>query len=224
MKPNKIFLVRHGESQGNIDKLVYSKIPDYALGLTDKGKAQAIEAGKKLREMSNGRAMFYISSYHRTRQTFEGLAKAFKREDIVYREDPRIIEQSWSGTLRPQGFNLQTERDRDSYGQFYYRFANGESCLEVYTRLSTFLDTLHRDFEKPDYPENAVIVMHGMSMRVFLMRWFHWTVEEFESIRNPKNCDIIVLEREDGGKYRLATELRKHPNYTHSFQAPINLG
>ena len=75
--------------------------------------------------------------------------------------------------------------NRDAYGTFYYRISEGESGADVYDRVSDFFGTLHRDFEKPDFPANALIVTHGMTLRLFLMRWFHWTVEEFEQLANP---------------------------------------
>jgi broad specificity phosphatase PhoE len=70
------------------------------------------------------------------------------------------------------------------------------------------METLHRDFRKPDFPDNALIVTHGMTLRLFLMKWFHWHVEEFENVRNPKNCQIVIMERQDNGKYKLTTKLR----------------
>jgi broad specificity phosphatase PhoE len=75
--------------------------------------------------------------------------------------------------------------------------------------MSTFLETLFRDFEKPEYAQNVLIVTHGFALRLFLMRWFHWSVEEFENLRNPKNCQVIVMEQESGGRYKLVTELVK---------------
>ena len=54
------------------------------------------------------------------------------------------------------------------------------------------------------------------------MRWFHWTVEEFEYLSNPNNCAIIILEKQLDGKYLLTTELKKHTVF-HSFQRPIKL-
>ena len=53
---------------------------------------------------------------------------------------------------------------------FYYRIPDGESGADVYDRVSTFLETLYRDFAKPDYPENTIIVTHGMTLRLFFMR------------------------------------------------------
>ncbi|GAA3294993.1 hypothetical protein GCM10020295_21010 [Streptomyces cinereospinus] len=38
-----------------------------------------------------------------------------------------------------------------------------------------------------------LLVTHGLAMRLFCMRWFHWTVAEFESLSNPGNGEIRML-------------------------------
>jgi hypothetical protein len=40
-------------------------------------------------------------------------------------------------------------------------------------------------------------------MRLFLMRWFHWSVEYFESLENPEFCEIRTLVRQESGRYVL---------------------
>jgi broad specificity phosphatase PhoE len=45
-------------------------------------------------------------------------------------------------------------------------------------------------------PQNTLIVSHGITIRLFLMRWFHWTVEEFECLRNLDNCEYYILKRQ----------------------------
>jgi broad specificity phosphatase PhoE len=52
-----------------------------------------------------------------------------------------------------------------------------------------------------------IVVSHGLTIRLFLMRWFHWTVEQFEKLRNPKNCQHYVLDKMPNGKYQLMTEM-----------------
>lgn len=99
---------------------------------------------------------------------------------------------------------------------------HGESCADVYDRLSGFFDTLHRDFEKADFLQNVVIVTHGMAIRLFLMKWFHWTVKDFERIANPCNCQIIEMQLQKNGKYKLVSDMDKHEVY-HKFQRPISL-
>lgn len=93
---------------------------------------------------------------------------------------------------------------RENFGKFYYRFPEGETGADVYDRVSTFLETLHRDFKKKDFPQNVVIVTHGLTMRLFLMRWFHLKVEEYEAIKNPKNCDFIILTKNKINKYEIS--------------------
>lgn len=233
-KPDHIILVRHGESEGNVNRAIYARIPDYAVKLTEKGKNQALEAGQKLRILLEDKeAAYYVSPFHRTRQTFAEIAKSVKPNRV--REDPRLREQEWSGVL-PKAATREDmkalEEERDAYGTFYYRFAGGESAADVYDRISTFLDTLHRDFEKEDFPEACIIVTHGMTLRVFLMRWFSsTTIEEFELLANPENCCRIVLKK-DGNKYKLCqnenliqagiiSKLRKYDKPKHPYQMPI---
>lgn len=212
MRPKRIILIRHGESEGNIDQSIYHKKPDYAVELTEKGQEQAIDAGEKIAFLIEDESVcVYSSPFYRTRETLQGI------EQTVYfewkREDPRLREQEWSGRLLDSEiYNKRKEivQARDDYGSFFYRFDSGESCADVFDRVSSFFDTLHRDFRKDDYPENCVIVTHGMLIRVFLMRWFHLTVEEFEALRNPPNASITILENQGNGKYKLAEEYPKY--------------
>lgn len=51
---------------------------------------------------------------------------------------------------------------------------------------------------------NIVIVSHGVTSRVFLMKWFRWTVEQFERLHNLTNCEVRVMQLGAGGEYSLA--------------------
>lgn len=207
MSPQHIILIRHGQSEGNVDKKIYRDVPDYAIQLTRLGRQQARAAGKHLRsqlselglsfpkregffEMADP-VMFYVSPLWRTRQTYQEIVKFFPRFDT--REDARIREQEW-GHLREFDVIKSWEAERDAFGSYYYRFEHGESGADVEDRLSSFLDTLHRDFERPDFPSVAVLVTHGFTMRMFLKRWFHWTPEQFEKLANPANCEMFWLK------------------------------
>lgn len=221
MKPKRIFLIRHGESEINADISTLLKKPDYAGVLTEKGRAQALEVGKRVAEIvGTDPYMVYSSPYWRTRQTYQ-LATRGLHAPFHYYEDPRLREQEW-GTrlLKNVGALKERENDeRDSYGHFYYRFDNGESCADVYHRVSDFINTMHRDFEKPHFPDNVFIFNHGMTIRVFLMRWFHWSVEHFESIRNIENCGMVeLLWNPDKGAYELQTPLETYPERRHEYQ------
>lgn len=52
---------------------------------------------------------------------------------------------------------------------------------------------------------NLVIVSHGFTARVFLMKWFNWTVEQFEKLNRMKSSEFQVLQLgKGGGDYSLA--------------------
>lgn len=209
MKPRRIILVRHGESEGNLDNSKYETTPDYALKLTQKGISQAVQAGKDIKSMLGDESIYvYLSPFFRTRETYKHIHASISDNVTKAIEDPRIREQDW-GHLRHPDDNKGIIKERDDFSTFYFRIPDGESGADVFDRVTTFLDTLHRDFEKLNYPENVLIVSHGMTIRLFLMRWFHWSVEEFESLHNPKNCQIIIMEKQIDNHYRLISELAR---------------
>ncbi len=200
-RPNRIILVRHGESQGNLDDTIYERVPDHRISLTDKGFEQARATGETLRAVLDGESVeVYVSPYVRTRQTLEALALPVAERDV--RVEPRLREQDWANFQDPADIAEQKEL-RDRYGHFYYRFTHGESGSDVYDRVSSFLESMHRNFETPAAPRNVVIVTHGLTMRLFCMRWFHWSVEYFESLDNPANAEPVVLLRQPDCRYKL---------------------
>ncbi len=208
MKPKRIILVRHGQSEGNEDASNYETIPDYALNLTKLGHSQAVQAGQEILErIGSETVQAYISPYYRTRQTYEGIALVLKGAIKGCNEDPRMREQDWGHLRHPDDSRL-LRVERNQYSLFYYRMKDGESGADVYDRVSVFFETMYRDFNKESFPENVLIVTHGMTLRIFLMRWLHWTVEEYEALDNPGNCQVIVMEQDEQGKYQLIEPLK----------------
>lgn len=223
MKPDRIFIVRHGQSQGNVDRAVYQTVPDYALQLTELGQQQATEAGRRIHSVigfPHQSIQFYVSPFWRTRQTYLGIKNYLNPCCYKFYEDPRLREQEWNQKLGTrEGYRETEEVERDNYGHFYYRFNGGESCADVFDRVSDFMGTMFRDFQKKDFPRNVIIVTHGMTMRLMLMRWYHISVEEFESWGNPANGEYYLLERREDEKYELMTPLKTHV-LRHTFQFP----
>ncbi|MDX6327703.1 MAG: hypothetical protein QOI83_86 [Streptomycetaceae bacterium] len=200
-KPRRIVLIRHGESQGNVDDAIYERVPDHALALTATGQRQVREAGEQVRELfGNERVQAFVSPYRRTHQTFHGLGLDPDRTRA--KEEPRLREQDWGNYQDAEDVQRQ-RKARDAYGHFFYRFAQGESGADVYDRVGAFLETLYRAFDAPDFPPNVLLVTHGLTMRLFCMRWFHWTVDEFECLSNPGNAETRMLLIGPSGRYRL---------------------
>ena len=100
-------------------------------------------------------------------------------------------------------------QERADYGHFFYRIPNGESAADAYDRVSGFNESLWRSFGEDDFASVCVLVTHGLMTRVFLMKWYHWSVEYFEDLRNVNHCEFIVMARsKDSGKYVLKNKLR----------------
>ena len=164
---------------------------------------------------------FYVSPFWRARSTFEGVTSVFSKSQFEYNEEPRLREQEW-GYLRSQEEFYKICQERREYGTFYYRIPGGEAGSDVYDRVNDLLGSLHRDFSEKDFPENSVLVAHGLTIRLFIMRFFHLTVEEFEQMLAPKNCDLVVLELQDDNHYRLMT-LMVESTETLRYSRPINV-
>lgn len=205
MKPLRITFIRHGESVGNVNPQAHATIPDHRLDLTALGRQQAEAAGRSFAATLKGdRVAVYCSTFARTRQTFESFRTGLPSNCIhSIKEDLRLREQEW-GHLRPVRATRKIERERDAFGPLYFRIPDGESGADVYDRCSGFLDTLHRDFAKKDFPRRVLIVTHGMTLRILIMRWLHLSPEEFHRMKNPKNCEMFDLLLGRNRKYSLA--------------------
>jgi len=99
---------------------------------------------------------------------------------------------------------------RREVGPFFYRFPGGESGADIYDRVTAFIVFLHRQFRSPDCPRNIVIITHGGTVRMFLMRWFHWHVETFQGLHNPGPCELVIL--------------KQHDDFNRSFQIASHIG
>jgi hypothetical protein len=100
-------------------------------------------------------------------------------------------------------------RERADYGHFFYRIPNGESGADVYDRITSFNGSLWRRFSEDDMASVAVLVTHGLCSRVFLMAWYHYSVEFFEDLRNINHCEFLVMKLGDNGRYVLQNKLRR---------------
>ncbi len=186
-----IKLVRHGESEANVGRASPQELGDHNIALTDRGRAQARAAGVALGRGFLEGAQVYCSPYRRTRETLDALClgAGYERGAAALRvfEDPRLRE------VEHGYFDYEAQReDRALHGWFYYRFRGGESPADCYDRTSGFLDSLMRQVERKR-ARRVLIVSHGLTIRCFVMRFLHLTVEEFEALANPGNAAIITI-------------------------------
>ncbi|KAK0814905.1 hypothetical protein LTR91_007427 [Friedmanniomyces endolithicus] len=212
-KPRMIILIRHAQSEGNQNREIHQIIAE--------------GAGRRLRALlkPDDTLQVFTSPYRRTRETTEGILRTltarhdpddtdstpspFSRNNIKVWEEPRLREQDF-GNFQPCSAEMERMwRERADYGHFFYRIPNGESAADAYDRVSGFNESLWRQFTDDDFPSVTVLVTHGLMTRVFLMKWYHWSVEYFEDLRNINHCEFIIMKRnDDNGKFLLQNHLR----------------
>ncbi|GAB0137408.1 hypothetical protein EsDP_00005673 [Epichloe bromicola] len=219
-KPRLIILIRHAQSEGNKNREIHQFVPDHRVKLTPDGWTQAHEAGRRLRTLlrPDDTLQIFTSPYRRTRETTEGILATltsddpeqspFQRDKIKVYEEPRLREQDF-GNFQPCSAEMERMwQERADYGHFFYRIPNGESAADAYDRVSGFNESLWRQFGDDDFPSVCVLVTHGLMSRVFLMKWYHFTVEYFEDLRNVDHCEFLLMRKEPNEKYLLETKLR----------------
>jgi 2,3-bisphosphoglycerate-dependent phosphoglycerate mutase len=206
----RIFLVRHGESLGNLDDAAYRRFGDYNVPLTEFGYRQAVEAGRAIASYLDTlprpgfRALrVWYSPYLRTKQTKDALLEALPpafvgavHEDYLLREqDFGLFTEIYDQAEQKQKFPAEFEkwaRLRSDGGKFYARPPDGESRADVAQRVRLFLATMMHDVESGR--DNVVIVGHGVTNRAFEMNFLHHPVEWFERSGNPGNADVTLIE------------------------------
>lgn len=204
----RIFLIRHGESMQNTGENFDIKLPDHKVYLTEEGKKQADSAGKFLKEfvleknIDTSNATLWVSPFTRTRQTAQIINSYLNIKDV--KEDITLIEQRYGlfsdnpieecRKRFPDQFELY-DRYYQNDGKFYAKLPQGESPYDVALRMKQFIETIFRDLEEGK--DTLFIVSHGTTIRAFLLNWFHYAPEWFNSEPNMGNCAIRYIEKDD---------------------------
>jgi broad specificity phosphatase PhoE len=140
---------------------------------------------------------FVTSPYTRSRQTFVGVRSAFDEAHVggVY-EAVQLREQDF-GNFQVPARMAEDLKERNRFGRFYYRFPDGESTADVYNRVAIVEDNLIRDIRAGGFGANStiVIISHGLTLRVFMMRFFNWSVEQFLQAYNPPNATPLLINK-----------------------------
>jgi len=192
-RPLRLIFVRHGESEGNLDRSITATVPDHMLHLTATGRQQALDAGQRLRSILGTESVkFTVSPYVRTRETLNGILQAWPGESPAVREDVRIREQEYGNFDSPDMRALHVEKRK--FGPFFYRFPEGESIADCHDRASLFVESLYRSWDD-NQTMNQVIVCHGMMILVTLMRLLRLPIDEFSRLDALRNCELVVLQR-----------------------------
>ncbi len=212
MLPVNFLAVRHGESIGNLAKRM-SERGDHSLltrlrgthtahwPLTEKGRGEAVLAGKLINQLSVDKKMFfermYVSSYARAVDT----AGHLDLTDPQWLIDTRITERDWGELDR------MTEEERnEKFGEalmmrtvepFFWAPPNGESFNDLILRVRDFIASVARL-----NLQNVLVVCHGEVMKAFRIVFHKLTPSEYGEMEFSKdplkriyNCQIDHYSR-----------------------------
>jgi 2,3-bisphosphoglycerate-dependent phosphoglycerate mutase len=206
-----LWLVRHGESTGNVAALAAEKdgsevidIPqrDADVPLSERGQEQAAAVGHWLTGLDPAERpdLVVVSPYRRTRETAATVLGDLAIETIV---DERLRDRELGVidllTVRGVEARLPTEAARRRrLGKFYYRPPGGESWTDVVLRLRSLLRDL-----RLEYPGRKVLLVTHDAV-VLLVRYIVERLTEEELIAVTRehtmaNCSISEWRRGPDG-------------------------
>lgn len=199
----RLYLVRHGQSEGNVNNQKYFEKHDSKISLTELGIRQATNAGLMINQLckrQNWRFQVCYSPYERAVDTKTKLVEALKSFGHHIgrtREDPRLRERTWGG-LRDIAYNGE---DTEDHFMFFYKPVGGESYADCYDRAANFDQWLEANHTEDD----VIIVAHGEFIRCYLMYKLGWTIDEHDMTSPPWNGYVSLLEKyPDRNEYYLS--------------------
>jgi broad specificity phosphatase PhoE len=178
MGATELWLVRHGESVGNVAAsqasaagadVIQVGLRDADVPLTPTGEAQAAALGTWLAALPTDQALqgVWSSPYLRAVQTAE-IAIQGGRAPLPIRIDERLRDRELGilDLLTTTGvqnlFPAEAQR-RAWLGKFYYRPPGGESWADMALRVRSLL----LDLERPDIPPRVLLVCHDAMILIF---------------------------------------------------------
>jgi broad specificity phosphatase PhoE len=210
--PRALWLVRHGQSDGNLaDEDAQASgasnididIRDPDVGLSDLGRRQAGAVGKWLGGLSDAqRPTLVLSSPYVRAATTASIATAEAGLRISTVTDERLRERDlgvfdgFTGRGITERFPDEAVR-RKRLGKFYYRPPGGESWADVALRVRGITDTLEHRYAD----ERVLVVTHqavAMLFRYVIEALTEEEVLEIDARTQIANCAITRYELDEG--------------------------
>lgn len=199
-----LYFVRHAESVGNVNKLIYSQKRDCDVELSENGIKQSESIISELRCLTmldfRWHGLWY-SPYIRAIQTKDIMKTGLEKGDCFAFEKMNVIlrEREWGDLQELSNKNALS----DYFFNFYHRPKDGESFADVYQRVMTFhqyiLSIEHSVYAINDH----VIISHGEFLKVYMMFLLNWTIEEFDKFKTPRNAQVYHLYTYDNSVWYL---------------------
>jgi broad specificity phosphatase PhoE len=212
--PAALWLIRHGQSEGNVvrDEAERRQALDYVLGardadvpLSELGQNQARAFGSWLAEQPEDKHpdVVLVSPYLRARQTAELALEAAGLEHLPSGVDERLRDREmgeWDGlTWRGIVARHPEEAERAKLvGRFFHRPPGGESWADMCLRLRSLLADVAQELTG----RRVLVVAHDVVIqltRVVLDGMSEAEAVELVTTTSYANCGLTTLERGDRG-------------------------
>jgi broad specificity phosphatase PhoE len=213
--PDVLWLVRHGESAGNVASAAAEAagaldvdIPhrDCDVPLSPLGERQAAALGRWLGSMPPAArpTVLLTSPYVRARRTADLALEAagIAPGELAFLVDERLREREFGifdRLTKAGAFEKHPEQAEamTALGKFYHRPPGGESWCDVILRLRNVVDTVTREFRR----ERVLVVAH--SAVIFCFRYLLENMTEEEVLRADRdydvaNCGVTTYEYDPG--------------------------
>lgn len=176
-----IYLVRHGQTDFNVQGIVQGSGVDSSLN--DTGRAQAAQFFAAYQHVPFDRV--YTSVLRRTQESVQ----PFLDRGLPHEAHPALNEISWGAR---EGTRISFEEDMEyqhvlrqwEQGQTSARLLGGESPDEVAARQRPFIELLRA---RPA-DRRVLICMHGRAMRVLLCQLLHYPLRSMELFEHRNLC------------------------------------
>lgn len=186
MSSKKIYIIRHGQTDFNLQGIVQGSGVDSSLNAM--GRAQAQAFFETYRAVSFDK--IYTSALRRTTQTVQ----EFIRLGIPHESLSGLNEISWGSN---EGQKITPEEDAYYHwmmkqwedGNTSLRIQGGESPEEVAARQQLVLERIYH--HGPE--ETLLICMHGRAMRILLCQLLHYPLRSMDLFEHTNLC-LYLLE------------------------------
>jgi broad specificity phosphatase PhoE len=201
--PERLWLVRHGQSQGNVARDVADEaghamididIRDVDVPLSELGFRQAEATGRWFAALPRGERpeVVLASPYIRARQTAEAICKAGALADGPARAiiDERLREREFGVFDRLTTIGIREKfpeeaEHRKRLGKFYHRAPGGESWADVILRLRSMLNTINLHYSD----RRVLVVCHQVV--VLCMRYILEELDEAQILAIDKQSEVL---------------------------------
>jgi len=176
----KLILLRHGETEENIDCIAEGQLPGY---LTEKGKLQIEFIAPQLVEENID--LIYSSDLNRALQTTDIVERFVKNTRV--RLSKKLRERNFGDF---QGKPYPKDWDEIQWQPGIIKEHGGESSGELILRVKSFLKKLNTKF--PD--KTILLITHKRVIQVIQAIHKHQGLEELQKMSIPGNAEVVYLE------------------------------